>query len=467
MNKSYQTELEYPLRTPANDPRIGIVASALPQTRTDIRDQQSVTMSLFAKPLSTKAVTAIDDLVRIAHVPNGRPRRPSPKYIMAVGTIIADTLKGASYMPSRPCYRPMASKAFTGQPIGREPFRRALRDLEARQFVEVEDGKRGLGDEPGHVTRISSTVRLTDYLGGYGITPSACRSHFHYPRVAEYVRPIQLRASSKGKGRNKLQGERMKVDWSNPEVKRQAARMRAINAFIAKHDITGPEAGNLDDIFLYRSFNNGDQPGHNYKQGGRMYVYGGGYQALKQRKEGQRSLIKFDGEDTVEVDISACFLTLAYSMLGMIPPDLDNPYLGPNYPRPIIKAWMNMTWSNPTFHKSWPSEVVNDLEDEEADERFSLVRKTYPIAKVRDSIRLSFPVVDAWMNSDFTWADLHYKESEIMLEVMEVVAFKHGVVSLPIHDSLRVATTKSDIVMRVLKETFLHHTGYLPKLSTK
>ncbi|WP_156818722.1 hypothetical protein [Sphingomonas sp. Mn802worker] len=278
---------------------------------------------------------------------------------------------------------------------------------------------------------------------------------------------IQLRATSKRRGKNKLQGKRLKVDWHNPEVKRQAARMRAINAYIASHSVTGPEAGNLDEITLTRIYNQGDQPGHAYRKGGRIYVHGGGYQGLKHRELGQRSLIKFDGEDTVEVDISACFLTIAYSLLGMALPATPDPYEGTKLPRPIVKAWMNMTWSNPKFHRNWPNEVVNELEDENAKKVFFAVRKTFPIKKVRDAIRSTFPVVDAWMESSFTWADLHYRESEIMLEVMETLAFKHNVLSLPVHDSIRVPLAKTKLVEEVIESVFSKHTGFKPKLTIK
>lgn len=348
----------------------------------------------------------------------------------------------------------MAANDFINEPIGHRPFKRALEDLEAHGFIKRDTGKQALGV----VTRLYPTPCLTDHLFRYSIVAADCRNHFFYPRYADYARPVQLRRSSTRKDGVKTQGKRMKVDFNDPTARAISTRMNAFNAFLSKHTITGPAEADLDDVALYRSFNHGQRKNHAYRLGGRMNPHGGGYYLLEHRETKQRDLIRINGGKTVEVDISACFLTLAYHLLEMQLPNPGDPYDGTDLPRPIVKAWINMTLSNYGFHKEWLSSVLDKL----AKEGHFNVPEEFPIKVVEAKIRDAMPVIDKWMNSHFTWANLHYEESEIMLAAMEKLAFEYEIVSLPIHDALRVPESKRDIAIEIIRTCFRDRTGLNP-----
>lgn len=445
----------------SNDTRSSVLDYLSYDDCVDVLSEPTIELTLRAKPNSSDAIEAVRAIVKAVYVPIGRDQGPSSKYLLSIDAIVADVLRGASYSPPRRCYRPMAAEDFTGGPMSLVPFGRALGDLAACGFVSCETGKRG-DEGPGFVTRIWPTPRLTNHLASYGIFAKDCRTHFTYPRYADYARPIKLRASSTYKKSKvnprekvKVRGRRVKIDWKDSSVITIAARMNAYNRFLSKHVITGPTEADLNDVALYRSYNRGNWVNHGYKFGGRMFPHGNSYLGLKRD---QRSLIRIDGEKTVEVDISACFLTLAYYLLGMPLPHPGDPYAGTSLPRPIVKSWINMTLSNRGYHKDWLDTVLEKL----ATDSIFDVPDTYPIKAVEAEIRAAMPVVDKWMESSFSWADLHYEESEIMLAAMERLAFGYDVASLPIHDSLRVPASKKDLAVQVIRTTFLARTGLIP-----
>lgn len=461
MNNKLLNKLDRRLPTAINDAAAGVLQLAEYSSATELRDQRTVTLTLRALPRSMGAIEATEAIKQLVYRPIGRKQKASKAYTVALWAIIADVLRGASYTPIRPCYRPMGASDFTREPMGHAPFKRALQDLIDHDFVRRIVGKSGFDGEPGFVTRIFPTPRLTSLLAGYGIIAAECRKHFTYPHPSVYATPIQLRASSKRtKETGKVQGKRMRVDWKDPTVLNLARRMNAVNRFLSKHTISGPVEADLDSLFIYRSFNHGQRADHGYKLGGRMYPYGSGYYSLKRD---ERKLIKIEDGETVEVDISACFLTLAYYLLGMQLPNPGDPYEGTDLPRPIVKAWINMTLSNYGYHKKWPESVLERL----AESGLFDVPDLYPIETVENKIRLAMPAIDRWMSSHFTWANLHHEESEIMLAAMEELAFTYGVPSLPIHDSLRVPISKKGLAIEVIRSTFLSRTGLDPVISPK
>lgn len=397
MNRQHLPGSGYRLPEAINDTFVGALQLPNYSSVAELRDQRTVTLTLRAFPRSIEAIQAAEAIKRIVYRPVGRNQKASKAYSIALWAIIADVIRGASYTPLRPCYRPMGAGDFTCEPMGHTPFKRALEDLTREGFISHLTGKSGFNGEPGFVTRIFPTPRLTSYLANYDITAAEYRKHFTYPHPSAFATPIQLRASSKRTKKNgKMQGKRMRVDWKDPTVLDLARRMNGINRFLSKQTISGPVDADLDSLFIYRSFNHGQRADHRYKLGGRMYPYGGGYYLLKRD---DRNLITINNEDTVEVDISACFLTLAYYLLGMQLSNPGDPYEGTDLPRPVVKAWINMTLSNFDYHKEWLAPVLEKL----AKDGLFDVPDRYPITLVEGRIRSAMPVIDRWMESHFTW----------------------------------------------------------------
>lgn len=418
----------------------------------DERDAPTAPMHLTARPIGAASQGAIDSLSASIIELKGKRKSPSAQYIQAVGAMIADLLRAATHKPARPCFRELAAKAFTGMEVGYQPFTRALADMERCGYVTVTKGTCAWKDQPGTVTRIHSTPKLLEFLLGFGITPQSRFAHFTYKRAYEDTPPIQLRACSIRKKKKVTRGRRMRVDYGHPRVKEYATKIRRINRFLADQTITGPEDTDFDDLALYRVFNCGDQPDYDYAKGGRIY---GNHQNIERDK---RHDIRINGHDTIEIDVSACFLTIAHHLLGKTFSNNRDPYEGPDLPRPVIKAWINMTLSYGSYHSRWPKETVDYL----AEQGFDNVGKRHPISNIRKEILRHFPIIEEWCNSPFDWSDLFFIESEIVADLTEYLAFDHGIAALPIHDALIIPKQYKIVAKAVFSDVFYKHTQIRP-----
>jgi len=418
----------------------------------DERDAPTAPMHLTARPKGAASQGAIDSLSASIIELKGKRKSPSAQYIQAVGAMIADLLRAATHKPARPCFRELAAKAFTGMEVGYQPFTRALADMERCGYVTVTKGTCAWKDQPGTVTRIHSTPKLLEFLLGFGITPQSRFAHFTYKRAYEDTPPIQLRASSIRKKKTVTRGRKMKVDYGHPRVKEYAAQIRRINRFLADQTITGPEDADLEEIALYRGFNRGDHPNYAYNKGGRIY---GKHQNIERNK---RKYICINGHGIIEIDVSACFLTISHHLLGRSFSNNRDPYEGPDFPRPVIKAWINMTLSYGSYHSRWPKETVDAL----AEQGFDNFGKRHPISTIRKDILRHFPIIEEWCNSPFDWSDLFFIESQIIADLIECLAFDHGIAALPIHDSIIISNEYEGIAKACLSDMFYKHTKIRP-----
>lgn len=172
--------------------------------------------------------------------------------------------------------------------------------------------------------------------------------------------------------------------------------------------------------------------------------------------------ICFNGEPVAEVDISACFLTIAYALTGTPLPSTGDPYSGPDLERAVIKAWVNMTLSHTRYHKRWPTEVVEDL----AQRRFPNLLKTNPIKRVENEIRAKLSIMANWPDVPIRWPEFFYEESEIMMAAMEKL-MSLGAASLPIHDSLLIPSSKVKEGIKAIQDSFYIRLGIVPKVDVK
>jgi hypothetical protein len=408
-------------------------------------------MYLTSRPKSALATSVITELASSIIELKGACKAASPEYTTALGAMIAELFRAAAYNPPRACFRPLKTASFTDCAVGQRPFARALKDLCRHGFATMKKGESEWGTREGTVTRIHLTPKLTHYLAARGITVAERFRHFTYQLAMEDIPPIQLRATTKKEWPRVFRGTKMKVEYSSATVAIHAQQMRSINSYLSKQTIIDHEGVRLD-IALRRIFNLGDQPGHGYNKGGRAYD---GYQNIRRE---DRKLITINGRDTVEVDISACFLTLLHYLLGKPFSAAVDPYAGPDLPRDIVKAWVNLTIGHSAYHRRWPGETISKLEEK----GHANVSKCYPIRSVREVILAHIPIVAEWVESTFTWADLFRIESQIMLDATQRLAKEHDIPAMPMHDALKVPSGSQSVVRKVIIEEFHHHTGLIP-----
>ncbi len=412
------------------------------------RDQPTARMYLTSRPRSAAAKAFIATLAASMIESKIPCTTPNSEYHLALGAMVAELLRAASYAPPRACFRPLKTESFTGGAVGYRPFKQALADMRSHGFAKLEKGYSEWGTREGTVTRILFTPRLTHQLAASGITVANRFHHFDYQRAMEDIPPIQLRATTAKEWPRVFRGRKMRVDYACPTVTAHADQIRSINAYLGKQSVIDHEGVTLD-IALRRIFNLGDQSGHGYNKGGRAYE---SYQSIKRK---YREHITINGHRTIEVDISACFLTLLHFLLGHPFCATVDPYAGPDLPRDIIKAWVNLTIGHSNYHKRWPKETISKLEEK----GYVDVPKRYPMTAVRKACLPHFPIVSEWVESSYSWADLFRAESQIMLDATQRLAEVHNIPALPMHDALRVSVQDSSMTVDVIKDEFLKHTG--------
>ncbi len=417
------------------------------------REAPTERMYLTSRVQSTTAESAIAALEANIIELQGNRTKASESYLVALGAMVAELLRAASHDPPRGCFRSLRSGDFTGIGVGYQPFRRALDDMERHGYATLDEGEpwwKSAARE-GKVTRIFVTPRLTDFMACNGITVADRYRHFKYQRAMHDVPPIQLRAASTRKWPHVVRGRKMRVDYTNPTVTHYADQIRQINHYLCQHSIIGP-GGEKMDIALYRSFNLGDQPGHDYKKGGRVYAT---YQSIARDK---RSSITINGQPTVEVDISTCFLTLLHYFLNKPFSNVSDPYAGPSHHRAIVKAWVNLTIGYSDYHSRWPKKILKKL----AKKGHFDVPKRFPIQSIKDEILTYIPIVREWVDSEYTWADLFMLESQIMIDAVICLIKDHDVPAMLLHDAIRIPDVKAALVKGVIQDSFLKHTGIIP-----
>lgn len=436
--------------------------------RADIRDLPAIEMNLLGTARSDEAKAAVAALADvILPVGSDGKRRRSKKYIPALTAIVVDLLRGSAATPVKPCFRPKNTGSFSEGRVSYRPFMAALGDLKRAGFISELRGQAECGKLVGVVTRLWATVRLTDHFIQMGVNPTEWRSHFDRHFSPDSLPVVTLRArSTRSKTGKKIVGRKIKVDQENSKVKASAAIIRDINAFVQKQKFEG-----IEDIAFFRGFNEGDQPSFDFNWGGRVYCHGGGYQNLPRYKPAadmDRSRIRINDEETVEVDISGCFITILYGLMGIPLRDPADPYesekfKGINLPRHIVKTYVNMTLGHNKYHKKWPDEVKQDYRDKYNRE----IQADYPIGQTEKAIVAGLPIMQDWPDNPISWADLQFVESEVMLATITRLKYEQGICVLPVHDSVICQKSHVDIVMSYLAQAFYEHVGSMPIISMK
>ncbi|GAB7553896.1 hypothetical protein NRB_34060 [Novosphingobium sp. 11B] len=399
------------------------------------------------------------------------------QFHQTLGMIVAALLKEASIRPEGYLFRSMGRDSFknnilTDSPVGYRPFKAAEIGLKKSGYLEVITGFKESTNihDKGIATRFRATPKLITLAEQYGIRLSDWASHFTMlPKPKRVREPIQLRADSwTDKKRKKNKGGKMDFDPSDQSAARYAKQVHDINAFMADQDIQPAEC----HFAFTRIFAQGDHPDFRWNKGARLYSYafGKSYQqmphvARPERKEYTgREDITINGESVVEVDISASYLTILHTLMGVpLPAD---PYDIPGVPRKVVKIWATITLGHAGFHSRWPEAAkrryTSNHENGPAD-----LQRDYPFRKTQRKILESLTLLKDWPSNPITWADLQFLESSAVVDTIHELATRYGVPALPLHDAVIVPKSKAELVQRVLSSCFERHVGTCPTLTVK
>ena len=401
-------------------------------------------------PASREAITFVDNLAKVIHP------KPGNAFVKALGALIADLLRAEGLAPGTRCYRQVHNDTFVDQPVGGTGYNEALGLLQGQGYLD----RKPFGTCPVtgmlKTTRYWATRKLIEEAEAAGLHVSTIDAHLsRFPRPARLRRPLVAKmASTKSKAWVKAPGRRIKIDYTQARPRVLAEQVNEINAFMADRVI----APDWHHAFR-RIFNEADHPRFDFNRGGRLYSVGGGYQMQPSH---ERAKITIDGEETVEVDVKACFLTILYA-LHRAPFDPRAAYNIDGVDREAVKLWCVSTLSKEGFTQKWTRQNKADF----------LKKTGRDLAKVQPAKGLIAPMIKAhplladWPTSKIRWADLQYLESEVMVDTVHALATMYGVPALPVHDSMIVPISQEGLAKRVLKDSFERIIGVRPILETK
>jgi hypothetical protein len=416
--------------------------------------------ALTARPSSPVAIAACRDLLE--HL-LGQPHMQAAeakvtlKRLKVFGALVADLLERDPNDNGGWLFRSTSSNSFSGDIVGYRPFMTGYSALVGMMVEEVK-GHRIWGDSEllasgktpvwQRATRFRATPRLRDWFSERGIDRGSWKDHFKRglsaPSAGKGPCPVVLRAEKPPHHFRVRKGHNLPIDKSDPLVAALIARMGRINDYLGKLEVEpyGP-------VVLRRIFSNGDNPKHAWRQGGRLYAIGSTtYQTAK--KVARRG-ITINGKPTSELDIQASHVTILAG-LGHIPRFQGDPYEVDGIPRSVVKKWVQMTLSHGRRHLRWPPDAIRDLQKDHGID----LKADYPLSSTAEIILRHLPILkyDGSTSVAVGWGELQFRESEIILAAMEVLAFEHDVPALPIHDSLMVPEEAKDLAKSVLGAAF-------------
>jgi hypothetical protein len=419
-------------------------------------------------PVSLEANAMIDCLViqtedfEMAKGLRKRRRRAVDRetFRKALGAFLADLLSHAYHEEAGGyMYRSSDSGSFDGTYMTEDHFDRIRTALPQMGLVECRRGFQKKGqhfDGPevldyAKAARYRAKPHLMDIAASFAeITPDTFKDHFQPNRQLSY--PVVLKARKVGR----IDAKRMPIDKSDPVVQALVADVRRYNDFLLGHEFN---LGLQPD--LSRDFHNGDDPDYAFDQGGRLTDHAP--ISLTSIRKVQRLGVTIDGEQTCEMDIQACQLTLIYGLTKTPIDQTTDPYVIPGLSRTVAKKLVNMAIGKGGRPSRWP----RGFKDELKEEGHPPLRATLS-CKVAWSMVLSVhPILAELKSRRLDWARLQYSESRMLMATLVELMDAHGVVALPVHDCIIVPVPQKDLGMEVFKRNFKQVCGLTPVITVK
>ena len=350
-------------------------------------------------------------------------------------------------------------------------------ELKEAGFIDYKKGFFNKQTNKGMMSRVWATENLLATINQYANVPfqyideseEPCRINFLFGQKLNRVRftkPIILKDENKRLIPYKLDNKILKMQKN----------INQYNALINQHTITIPKAtltnstsnsspilvelngkslGYIElDCNLFRVFNDGK-----FTFGGRFY--GAEYQSLN---ECQRTQILIDGEETCEVDYSACHIRMLYHKEGL---DCEgDPYkMVSSDPgmRIYIKKMMQMLINAKSRGKAIGAyrEFVDDSKNCETEKSELKSNVNVLINLIMDKHK---PIAKYFFTG--IGKRLQYKDSQIAENILMHFVRK-GIVCLCIHDSFIVKKEFKDELIDVMKRKYKRVIGFECELKIK
>jgi len=412
-----------------------------------------------AKALVAKLAAMVEQHTIQAGLRQRKRRDTAGKLEYATGAFLADLLRPfEAEEPNGWVHRSLNKSSFTGRPVGRHAFYQLYDGLEGLGFLQHVPGHK-VSDESSdtgkYAARFRATPELLKFCAEQGVSPTAVLDHFEF----EYdlpEHPVQLR-------RRKLRtsyrttepvGRPMEFERT-PVVMGMEHAISELNEFFAKQTLRG----GVHEGYI-RIFQNGDDPDFDWNKGGRLYSqhFTGSYQVMSGTR---RRKMTINGEPVAEIDISGSYLTIFLSLHGLQLNLTEDPYglpgLGLEH-RGAVKQWFVGTFGNKKPIRRWPKDMLDDDPG----------LRQYRAAEITEAVFTKYPVLKSWgepLNGRvYSWADLMWLESAVMVATMLDLMHHHKTPSLSVHDSLIVPVSKAEVASEALRGRFQAQQKVAPRL---
>ena len=426
----------------------------------EIRDARF--MSLLSVADNPQAKEFVEGLVTFLKSKEIRKRKRQAErekaFANAIELIIADLMLGFQQQDNRWSYHQMSSGSFTDEPVGYKLFRSIVSALEEAGLIEVSLGRNHKGiqwDEegttsyaPGLATRFRPAQSLVDMAAQYGLKENEYHLSF---KTQLPKKVIEVRAAKvKGEGR----GRKLKPPQTSRFFEAEA-EIKTLNLFLSGFELTGGAFTGFR-----RLFNEGNIKGFDYDRGGRLFNSDGqGYIGLSSE---ERQSLQIDGEDIVEIDINASYLTIYHGLMGVPLPDKEDIYAIDGLPREVVKAWFSVSFGVQKFHTRWPTETMEKLRASCKD-----FKPTMTVKAVGKKVVEQFPIMADWPLSGLSWSKLMFIESEIVIGTMMTMMEKYQAPCFPVHDAIIVRKKDEELAKNILTKEFEAHADITPRLKLK
>ena len=419
-------------------------------------------MGPMCPPASPEAKALVKDIINIIEQAEQRQRARKPKdqaaFRSAVGLIVGDLLIAMEVKEHGWSYHGLSPAAFDDRPVGYKTFKPLVETMEAVGLISISKGRNAQAPQfdegaapsyhPSLATRFRPTQVMVSMADQTGVCYGSAGKHFPQQLPSNV---IEVRGKSTTVRGVKTKGKKLKLARTD-KIKAMEADVKSLNKFLAGFELEG---GNFSGY--RRLFSNGDIDGFDFQWGGRLYGVGDySYQTIK-KTERQKMMI--GGEEVVEIDINASYLTILHGIAGYPLPNRDDLYAIGGYNRTIVKAWITATIGHHGFHTRWPPNAIREIKDAGFDKPAGLT-----MTSLQPVILDHFPMLADWPSQKVTWADLMFIESEIIIGTMLELMHSYGIPCFSVHDSIIVRKSDQRIAMETLKDQFFRRTSIKPRL---
>ena len=330
-------------------------------------------------------------------------------------------------------------------------FIKIVNSMIAHNLLEREKGRKKTSyfDKKLWIYETASTLRLNKKF--LSLCEKLNINYSNIENILEKSLPkyfVKCRKPSKLIRGKKYKGELVSVNTlkSNSLFKEINSKLNELNNFLNNTSFTNMKFNGL--VRMYASHIKGAE----FSFGGRLQALGNeNYQSLSKT---ERSKILINNNSVKEIDIKACHLSIFCSCINSKLPSND-PYNIKGVHKDIVKAWVNISLTNSSYCKRWPTKTRKKLI------KLGHSMKKFTATKVLEIILPQIPVLKLLEGKEISWKVLQYSESELIFRTIYQL-FKRNIVALPVHDSLIVESSNYDKAKKLLEENFYNMFGFKP-----